>query len=92
MKYLDILKLIFSMLPLIHAIVDQVEEMFPYGGYGAQKLALVKDMLEKAMAVSDLSGAAFERLWPMFSGVIANIVLIKKSVSKDVKSAISTAQ
>jgi hypothetical protein len=82
MKYLEILKIVFAMLPVIHAIVDQIEELFPQGGYGALKLAMIKDMLQKAMEASDIGGTVFNTLWPMLSGVIANVVAIKKATKK----------
>lgn len=81
MNYLSILKLILSMLPLIHAAIDQIDDLFPQGGYGAHKLELVKSILEKAMQVSDLGNMAFDSIWPTLNAIISQIVAIKKHVA-----------
>jgi hypothetical protein len=89
MNFFAILKLIIQLLPVIHLAVDQIDDMFPASGHGAQKLALVKTILEKAIAISDVGEAfgknpswTFDSIWPMLSGIIANIVSTKKAVSE----------
>ena len=81
MKYLTLLRLAFSMLPIIHTAVDQIEDMFPQGGNGAQKLAMVKNIIESAMNMSELGSNAFTTLWPMIASIVADIVALKKKVS-----------
>lgn len=83
MNFFQILRVITSLLPLLHEIIDQVESAFPQGGYGAQKLDLVKNAIEKTMAISDTTGAMFNATWPAISGVVANMVALKKLVKPD---------
>lgn len=81
MNFFAILKLIFSLMPIIHQAIDQIETLFPQGGYGAQKLAMVQTVVEKAMSVSDVGGTAFTAVWPMISGMVGDIVALKKKIS-----------
>lgn len=87
MNFLAIMQLITSLLPIIHNTVEQVEVLFPEKGRGAEKLAMVKDVVETAINVSDIGsamaqagrGAPSDTLWPVVSGVIGSIVAMKKS-------------
>lgn len=94
MNFFAILKLIIQLLPIIHTAIDQIDDMFPASGYGAQKLALVKTIIEKAIAISDVGEAfgknpawTFDSIWPMLSGIIANIVSAKKAGAAEMPNA-----
>jgi hypothetical protein len=80
MNFLTILKIALSLLPIIHDAVDQVETLFPQGGKGAAKLEMVKSIIENTLAVSDSAGATMQVVWPVVSGMIAQIVSIKKLI------------
>jgi hypothetical protein len=88
MNFLAILKLIVQMLPIIHAAVDQIDDVFPASGQGTDKLALLKTMIEKSIAISDVGSAfaanpawSFEMIWPLISGTVANVVATKKAIA-----------
>src|SRR6266705_2200530 len=87
MNFFAVLKLVFSLLPIIHSAIDQIEALFPLGGYGVQKLDMVKNIIEKAMSVSDLGGSAFTAVWPMIAGIVGDIVSIKNSMKRDPQPA-----
>lgn len=80
MNFIAIIKLLVQLLPIIRAAVDQIDDLFPQGGYGSQKLAMVKTIVEQAISVSDLGAGAFGTLWPIIEGTIANVVSLKKSI------------
>jgi hypothetical protein len=90
MNFLAIMQLITQLLPIIHSTVDQVETIFPQSGKGAEKLALVKNVVETAIDVSDIGQAMAQAgrdapsatVWPIVSGVIGSIVAMKKSSVK----------
>lgn len=82
MNFLAVLKLIITLLPIIHSAVDQIEQLFPQGGYGAQKLEMVKTIIEKSISISELGGSAFGSIWPIISGVIGHIVSLKKATTE----------
>lgn len=87
MNFFAILKLVFSLLPIIHSAIDQIETLFPQGGYGVQKLDMVKNIVEKAMSVSDMGANAFTAVWPMIAGIVGDIVSIKNSLKRDPQPA-----
>ena len=78
---LQAIKLVFSLLPLIHDAVNQIELLFPQGGVGAQKLEMVKGVIEKAMAAYGVAGDTFGAIWPMISGLISSFVSIKNAAT-----------
>lgn len=74
MKFIEAIKLVLSLFPVIVQAVKTVEEMFPAGGLGAEKLAIVREMLEAAYAMAtDISGA-FEQIWPTVQKIIDTVV------------------
>lgn len=84
MNFFAILKLIVQLMPIIHSAIDQIDDLFPQGGYGAEKLALLKTIVEKAIAVSDMAGplgsSGFSILWPLISSTVSNLVSTKKAI------------
>jgi hypothetical protein len=81
MNFLAMLRLVFSLLPIIHEAIDQIETLFPQGGNGATKLAMVQSVIEKAMKVTDTGGAVFSAIWPTVAGLIGDIVAMKKKIA-----------
>lgn len=80
MNFLSILKLALSLLPIIHDAVDQIEKLFPQGGNGARKLELVKAIIEQVLSVTDTTGATMSLVWPIVSGIVSQIVAMKKAI------------
>jgi hypothetical protein len=90
MNFLALMQLANSLLPLIHSTVEQVETIFPQSGKGAEKLSLVKGVVEKAIDLSDIgmamAGAGHPApsttVWPVVAGMIGSIVSMKNSERK----------
>ena len=79
MNFIAAAQMIFSLLPTLIGAVNTVEGLFPQAGSGAQKLAMVKTMLEAANAHSgDI--ADFEAYWPVISKTISGLVATFKAI------------
>lgn len=81
MNFIAMFRLVISLLPILHQAIDTIETMFPQGGNGAAKLAMVQGIVEKAMSVTDTGGAVFASVWPMLAGMVNDIVAIKNKIS-----------
>jgi hypothetical protein len=74
MKFLQIAKLIISLLPIIIEAVKAVEEAIPGNGKGEQKLAMVRAALESAYEVSTDVDVTFVQIWPQVQKIVTSIV------------------
>ena len=68
------LQILAALLPLISGLVQQVENMFPQQGVGAQKLEMVRRMLESVYATLGEFTVAFTDIWPVLKGAIEAVV------------------
>lgn len=74
MQYLSIIKLVLSLLPLIIDVVKAVETAMPASGQGANKLALVHDVLQEAYNAGTGAVAKFEDVWPVLQNTVTSVV------------------
>lgn len=74
MQFFEILKLIISLFPLLIKAIQAVEEAIPVGGKGADKLELLKSLVQTAYETSNKVSASFEQIWPALSGTVKAIV------------------
>lgn len=74
MKYLEILKLVLSLVPMLIEIIKAIEEAIPGQGKGEAKLAAVRAMLEAAYGVASGSVGTFESIWPAIAGTVGALV------------------
>ena len=74
MKFLQIAKLIISMLPIIIEAVRAVEDAIPGNGKGEQKLAMVRGALEAAYEMASDIDVTFVQIWPQVQKIIVSIV------------------
>lgn len=75
MGLLETIKLLASLLPLIHQVVLLVEQIFPKAGSGAQKLEVAVGIIQSAMptigASAEQISAIGTTLRPVVSGVVS---------------------
>ena len=75
MGIIETVKLIASLLPLIHQVVLLVEQIFPKAGSGAQKLEAAVGIIQSAMptigASAEQISAIGSTLRPVISGVVS---------------------
>lgn len=74
MQFFEILKLVIGLLPLLIQAIKAVEQAIPEGGKGADKLELIKGVVQTAYDTSSKLSVSFEQLWPTVSGTIQTIV------------------
>lgn len=78
MNYLDLMKKVLQLMPVITQMVDAIEQLFPAGGNGALKLEMVKGLLTSGTNKGDMAVEAIESIWPMLSVLISFIVKLRK--------------
>jgi len=74
MKYIQLLKIITSMLPLIIDAIKTIEAAIPGEGKGEAKLAAVRGILESAYTISNDTLGKFDDIWPAIASVIGILV------------------
>lgn len=74
MKFLSILKLVVSILPLLIDAIKAVEDAIPGAGKGEAKLAAVRSAMESSYKVSTDVQASFEEVWPVMENTVGGIV------------------
>lgn len=74
MQYIQILKLVLTLFPLLVETVKAIEAAIPQGGQGQAKLEAVRVVLESAYKTANDATVAFEALWPMLSQTVTAIV------------------
>ena len=74
MKFLEILKTVLSIFPLLVEIIQTVEASIKKTGAGAEKLELVRELLQAVYdAATDIS-VRFDDLWPVLKSIISALV------------------
>lgn len=74
MNFLQIVKLIVSLLPSIIAAIKSIEEAIPGDGKGEQKLVAVRGILESAYKLVPAANSPFDAIWPALQGTIGALV------------------
>lgn len=84
MNYLQILKLVVQLLPLIIDAMKAVEAAIPQAGSGSAKLAFVKGMITDVAEIADdvdkkVFGAAIEKAIALAVSLFNTVGIFKKS-------------
>lgn len=74
MQYLQTIRLILSLLPLILTAVKAIEEALPEGGQGAAKLALIRQTIEAGYGIANDVVVSFTNAWPAIEKTVAAVV------------------
>jgi hypothetical protein len=73
-NWLTVAKMILSLLPAIIEAVKAIESVLPDSNQGAEKLALIKGVLQGAYKAGSSAVGTFEDLWPRIEDAIAAVV------------------
>lgn len=73
-QFLAIAKVILSLLPAIIEAVKAIEAALPQTGSGAQKLELVRGVLQTAYSTGTDMTTKFDDIWPALSGAVSSVV------------------
>lgn len=87
MKYLDILKIIIGILPILIDAIKLVERNIPGSGNGVEKLAATKTLLESSYKISTDAVMSFESIWPALQKTIAGLIAAFNATGVFAKSA-----
>jgi hypothetical protein len=82
MKFLQIVRMLLELLPIVIQTIKAIEEALPGQGKGEAKLALVRSALEAAYAVSDDVELSFDTLWPQLKFIIDKTVAVFNSTGE----------
>lgn len=74
LKLIEIVRILFTLLPLIADGVRAIESLLPEGGQGKAKVALVRQMLEAAFATIKGLAVTFEEAWPALETTVNGVV------------------
>jgi len=75
MSFVETLKLLVTILPVLIDLIKHVEDAIPGKGTGEQKLALVRAALEQAYTYAT-PAPNFEAIWPVLQKVIMSTVSV----------------
>ena len=78
-------KLIASLIPVIMSLVKSVESAIPAKGTGAEKLALLKNIL---LSVDE----GYEALWPQIQAIVAAFVSTMNAVGVFTQTKVGASQ
>ena len=78
MNFLTIAKTVLSLLPLIIQTINELEKAFPVSGAGAQKLDVLKTIMQSSYDISeDGKDGKFDNLWPAVVKIVSSLVSLK---------------
>jgi len=75
-RAIEVAKVAASLIPAVVAAVKAIEEALPEKGQGAEKLALVRQMIEQVFATVQGVSITFAELWPTVERLIAGFVAL----------------
>jgi len=82
MKYLTIIKLVVSLLPVLIEAIKAVEAAIPGRDKGEIKLAAVRGVLEGVYGTATDLGVTFAEAWPAIAKAAAALVLAFNTVGE----------
>lgn len=74
MQYIQLIKAVLSLLPLILEVVRAIEAALPESGQGQTKLSLVRTAVESGYNAASDAVVSFEKLWPALEKTITAVV------------------
>jgi hypothetical protein len=80
MQYLQLIKAVLSLLPLLIEVVRAIEAALPDSGQGQAKLSLVRAAVEAGYGAATDAVVSFEKLWPALESTIGAVVSAFNSV------------
>lgn len=82
MNFLTVAKTILSLFPLIIQTISELEKAFPVSGAGAQKLDVLKTVMQSSYDISeDGKDGSFDNLWPAITKIVSAVVSLKNKTA-----------
>jgi capsid protein len=73
-KLIAIIKIVAQLLPAIIEAIGAIEAAIPQSGQGAQKLAMVREIVEAAFESVQDASVTFAEVWPAIQRLVAKLV------------------
>ena len=86
MQFINVLKTILSLLPLLIQAIQLLEQAVPDSKNGTAKLEALREIVSSAYTVSTDVTASFESIWPTIQKSVAALVGLFNTVGKFTKS------
>lgn len=74
MHFLEVIKLVLSVLPLLIDAIKTVESVFPESGKGREKLEMIRGIVQASYETSSKLAVSFDEIWQPIQKVISVIV------------------
>lgn len=74
MNFLAIVKLVITLLPTLIEAIKAIEAALPQSGAGAEKLGLLRAIMQNSYDVAGQGEVAFEKLWPAIANSVGSVV------------------
>jgi hypothetical protein len=74
MKFLQLVRIVISLMPVLIDAIKAAEEAIPGNGKGEQKLAMIRGIIEAAYSAATDAETTFDQVWPAIQKAVASIV------------------
>lgn len=72
--FIDRIRVLGAILPMLGTFISQAEQLFPGGGFGADKLRVVREWIEAAATSVGAGTKLIEEIWPLLNSAISTAV------------------
>jgi hypothetical protein len=74
MKFLQLVRIVISLMPVLIDAIKAAEEAIPGNGKGEQKLAMIRGIIEAAYSAATDAETTFDQVWPAIQKAVTSIV------------------
>lgn len=79
MGFLEIVKIVLGLLPVILDAVKSIEAAIPISGKGKEKMDLIKTALQTTYDATNQTKTTFQVIWPQLESIITKVVSVYNS-------------
>lgn len=79
MGFLEIVKIVLGLLPVILDAVKSIEAAIPVSGKGKEKMDLIKTALQTTYDATNQTKTTFQVIWPQLESIITKVVSVYNS-------------
>lgn len=79
MGFLEIMKIVLGLLPVILDAVKSIEAAIPVSGKGKEKMDLIKTALQTTYDATNQTKTTFQVIWPQLESIITKVVSVYNS-------------
>lgn len=74
MSWLNIVKVVLELVPLVVNTIKTIEGAIGGSGKGAEKLAMLRNIIESAYNTAQDATVKFEQIWPALESIVKTVV------------------